>query len=82
MRSIQDASRISFWRKAKIRSARARKHLDRHKRLQRLRIPRGQIRTSREARRAEIEELDIDQIVNAAQIYALTALDICNRERK
>ena len=28
------------------------------------------------------EELDIDQMVNAAQIYALVALDICNRERK
>jgi acetylornithine deacetylase/succinyl-diaminopimelate desuccinylase-like protein len=27
------------------------------------------------------EELDIDQMVKAAQIYALTALDICSRER-
>jgi acetylornithine deacetylase/succinyl-diaminopimelate desuccinylase-like protein len=28
------------------------------------------------------EELDIDQMVKAAQLYALVALDICNRERK
>ena len=28
------------------------------------------------------EELEIDQMVNAAQLYALVALDICNRERK
>jgi acetylornithine deacetylase/succinyl-diaminopimelate desuccinylase-like protein len=27
------------------------------------------------------EELDIDEMVKAAQIYALVALDICNRER-
>lgn len=27
------------------------------------------------------EEIDIDQMVKAAQIYALVALDICNRER-
>lgn len=28
------------------------------------------------------EELEIDQMVKAAQLYALVALDICNRERK
>jgi acetylornithine deacetylase/succinyl-diaminopimelate desuccinylase-like protein len=27
------------------------------------------------------EELDIDEMVKAAQIYALVAVDICNRER-
>ncbi len=28
------------------------------------------------------EELEIEQMVKAAQIYALVALDICSRERK
>jgi acetylornithine deacetylase/succinyl-diaminopimelate desuccinylase-like protein len=28
------------------------------------------------------EELDIDQMVKAAQIYALAALDLCSRERQ
>ena len=28
------------------------------------------------------EEIDIEQMAKAAQIYALVALDICSRERK